>query len=313
MNAVEIKDLHKTYGSLRKAKAVRALRGVSLDIHKGEIFGLLGPNGAGKTTLVKILLGICYASGGSARILGHGAPSVASRKRVGFLPEDLRFPNYMKGRSALMTFGRIMRVPNLASKVQEHLQTVGMLEAAGRKIRTYSRGMTRRIGVALALLNEPDVVFMDEPTDGLDPMGRRYIRDLLVHLKERGKTIFLNSHVLSEVEMVCDRVAILNQGRLVRVGTVNELTGAGTHYRVVVSRADDSLDAALSPLARGYSRSDREITFTIGEEEELDKVVDCIRSGGVGLRELVQLKDTLEDAFLKIISEEDRYDVAGNN
>jgi len=313
MNTIKINNLQKTYGLLRKKNIVRALDGVSIEVGKGEIFGLLGPNGAGKTTLIKILLGICRRSGGSAAILGHDIPSVASRKSVGFLPEDIRFPNYMKGRCALMTFGRIMRVPNLRAEVDRHLQMVGMAEAAGRKIKNYSRGMTRRIGLALALLNNPRVVFLDEPTDGLDPMGRRYIRELLMNMKERGKTIFLNSHILGEVETVCDRVAILNRGRVVRVGKVDELTDGGSHCRITVSRADDALDSALSPIMNGYARDGNAISFTVRDESELDRAIDTIRARGVGLRELVQLKDTLEDVFLKTISGENQNGPSGDN
>jgi ABC-2 type transport system ATP-binding protein len=304
MNAIEINDLTKRYGSLLNPRGVLALNAVSFDVRQGEIFGLLGPNGAGKTTLLKILLGITMKSGGRATVLGHHVPSVASRKNVGFLPEDLHFPRYMTGRSALMAFGRIMKVHNLRAAADKNLEITGMLPWAKMKIRRYSRGMTRRVGLALAFLNDPAVVFLDEPTDGLDPMGRRTIRDLLLYMKAQGKTIFLCSHILSEVETICDRVAILNNGSLVRIGRIDELTAGGLDYRIVLSKADDALDAAISPLVRNYRRDNQTISFTVSDEAEIDRVVDAIRSRGAGLRELAREKKSLEEVFLKTITDE---------
>lgn len=311
MNAVEISNLTKTY---RKGR-VHALRGVSFTMSRGEIFGLLGPNGAGKTTLVKIMLGIIYRTAGDANILGRPVPSAASRRGVGFMPEDLVFPAYMNGRYALKTFGRMKGVcgRKLNVQVADLIRMVGMGQYQTMKIKHYSRGMRRRIGIALALLGEPDVVFLDEPTDGLDPIGRKYVRDLLLELKNRGKTVFLNSHLLGEVEMICDRVAILSQGEVLRIGTIDELTSRGEQYRLLVTNADAALDGAIERIVARYRRDGLEIHFAARDGAELDAVIDELRSRSVGLRELTRRRETLEDVFFKLTSGEDGVGLSRNN
>ncbi len=301
MNVIEVEGVSKTFSSVLRSHSVEALRGVSLSVGKGEVFGLLGPNGAGKTTLVKILLGICFKSAGHAKILGESVPSVASRRRLGFLPEDLTFPGYMTGKGAMKAFGRIMRVKNLTTEVPRLLNIVSMGDSAHRKIKKYSKGMRRRIGLAIALLNDPDVLFLDEPTEGLDPMGRRYIKDLLLYLKGQGKTVFLNSHVLSEIETVCDRVAILRGGELVRVGTLDEIRGIGSHYRIALTAHNEEMYKALKYIVQDLSHDENEIKFQIENETDLDKAVDTIRKHDVGIRELIKIRDTLEEAFLKTV------------
>ena len=205
MPAIATDQLVKHFGK------IHALNGVSLTVQRGEIFGLLGQNGAGKTTLIKILLGITKKTDGQALLLDHPAGTASVRRRVGYLPEDHRFPDYHTGASLLNFYGALLGVPAgvRRKRIPEVLETVGLKGRMHYKIRTYSKGMKQRVGIAQALLHEPDVIFLDEPTDGVDPVGRREIRDLMQSLKEEGKTIFLNSHLLSEVEQICDRVAIL--------------------------------------------------------------------------------------------------------
>jgi ABC-2 type transport system ATP-binding protein len=314
MNAIEIKELRKVYRTGLRARIV-ALGGVTFTVNRGEIFGLLGPNGAGKTTLLKTLLGIVSRTSGEASIMGQPVPSVASRRGVGFMPEDLAFPTYMTGHSALETFGAIkkMRGSALRSRVDGMLYLVGMQQWRNVKIRHYSRGMRRRIGIALALLSEPEVVFLDEPTDGLDPAGRRDVRDMLLRLRSAGKTVFLNSHLLSEVELVSDRVAILSEGRLLRVGTVDELTAGNEQYSIVVTGADEALDKALAAAVRHYSRNGPEIHIGAVDGAQLDAVVDIIRSRGLGIRELVRRRETLEDVFFRLTGEVGGHALSSDN
>ena len=204
-----------TENVVKRFGKITALKGVSLTVERGEIFGLLGQNGAGKTTLIKILLGIIRKTEGEAALLDRPAGTASVRRRVGYLPEDHRFPDYHTGASLLDFYGALLDVPARVrrKRIPAILELVGLKGRMHYKIRTYSKGMKQRLGVAQALLHDPDVIFLDEPTDGVDPVGRREIRDLMQTLKAEGKTIFLNSHLLGEVELICDRVAILQQGR----------------------------------------------------------------------------------------------------
>ncbi|MCS7271366.1 MAG: ABC transporter ATP-binding protein, partial [Gemmataceae bacterium] len=221
MPVVETEGLVKDYG-----RGVLALQGVSLRVEPGQIYGLLGPNGAGKTTLVKILLGIVHKTAGQAYVLGQPAGQVRVRYRIGYLPEDHQFPPYHTAWSLLDFYGQLygLRRSERRRRIPEVLELVGLAPRARFKIRTYSKGMKQRLGIAQTLLHQPEVLFLDEPTDGVDPVGRREIRELMIRLREQGRTIFLNSHLLGEVELICDRVAILRQGRLVLEGSVDDLT-----------------------------------------------------------------------------------------
>src|SRR5215469_14895695 len=213
-------NLVKQYGK------IEALKGVSLSVERGAIFGLLGQNGAGKTTLIKILLGITRRTDGSALLLGEPVGAASVRRRVGYLPEDHRFPDYHTGASLLHFYGALLGMSRKDRewRIPEVLELVGLRGRMHYKVRTYSKGMKQRLGVAQALMHDPEIIFLDEPTDGVDPVGRREIRDLMQGLKAQGKTIFLNSHLLSEVEQICDRVAILQRGEVVREGDIASLT-----------------------------------------------------------------------------------------
>ena len=263
MLAVDVRDLSKTYRSPFRRADVQALSGLSLQVAPGEIFGLLGPNGAGKTTLVKSLLGIVHPTSGAASLFGVPVGRPEARRRVGFLPEHHRFPPFLTAEAMLHLYGRLSGVEAATRKRQipELLERVQMGRWRSAKIKTFSKGMMQRAGLAQALLGSPDLLFLDEPTDGVDPVGRREIRDVLVELSREGKTIFLNSHLLSEVEQVCTRVAILKGGRLVREGTVGELTAVEKVYELSATPIPDvlleRLGGAITPLEDADASSPR--------------------------------------------------------
>jgi ABC-2 type transport system ATP-binding protein len=231
--AIDLRDVAKTY---RRGR-VPALAGIEMHVRRGEIFGFLGPNGAGKSTLVKIMLTIVRPTRAAGNVLGRPIGHKPTLGRIGYLPENHRFPRYLTGRQVIEFFGALARVDRRTRKrrAAELIDLVGMGDGADRKVATYSKGMAQRIGLAQALVNDPELVLLDEPTDGVDPVGRRDIRDALLRLKSRGKTIFINSHLLSELEMITDRVAILVAGRVARHGTLAELTGTQQRYEIEVA------------------------------------------------------------------------------
>jgi ABC-2 type transport system ATP-binding protein len=229
--AVDLRHVAKTYRG-----KVQALRGITMQVRRAGVFGLLGPNGAGKSTLVKIMMTVIRASRCDGQILGNPVGHKATLARVGYLPEHHRFPEYLTGAQVLDFYGSLASVPRAdrRKRIPELLELVGMSAWADKKVKSYSKGMRQRVGIAQALVNDPDLVVLDEPTDGVDPVGRRDIRNVLLHLRERGKTIFLNSHLLSELEMVCDHVAILVQGVVSAQGTIDELTRSSRRYEIEV-------------------------------------------------------------------------------
>lgn len=300
MAVIETRELRKSYGRLE------ALKGVSVRVEEGQIYGLLGQNGAGKTTLIKILLGIVRKTAGDAELLGAPAGTVDVRRRVGYLPEDHQFPHYHTGRSLMDFYGQLYGVSpdDRKRKIPEALELVGIAGRMNSKIKTYSKGMKQRLGIAQALLHDPDLIILDEPTDGVDPMGRKEIRELMARLKDTGRTIFLNSHLLGEVELVCDRVAILQRGEVVREGTIADLTKATDKFRVRLAEgqafpaeAVARLGYAVAPLA------ERPGTFEVAlaAGQTIDPVVRLLVDRGLSLRELVEKKESLEDVFMKTV------------
>ncbi len=296
MAAIETRDLRKDYARLP------ALRGVSLAVERGQIYGLLGQNGAGKTTLVKILLGIVRPSGGEARLLGEPAGRTEVRRRVGYLPEDHQFPGYHTGYSLLDFSAAMYGVPRRERRrlIPEVLGAVRIAGAARKKIKGYSKGMKQRLGIAQALLHGPDVIFLDEPTDGVDPVGRRQIRELMTKLREDGKTIFLNSHLLGEVEQVCDRVAILREGELVREGTVADLTEQKGRYELRLAPGEALPEAGVRQLGFEAAAAGDGWVVTLPAGAGIDSVVQLVAAAGLHLRHLVERKATLEDVFMAV-------------
>ncbi len=297
MAVIETRDLYKRYGR------VEALRSVSLSVERGEIYGLLGQNGAGKTTLIKILLGITRYWSGEARLLGEPAGGTRIRSRVGYLPEDHRFPAYHTGHSLLDFYGQLLGVPRSErrQRIPAFLELVGLKDRMHYKIRTYSKGMKQRLGVAQALFHDPDVVFLDEPTDGVDPVGRREIREMMQTLKERQITIFLNSHLLGEVELICDRVGILRQGIMSREGTVAELTVQHGSYGIALARGQAFPEEALRQRGYRIGQVGNLWEVTLTPDQNIDDVVDFLRSQKLSLRHLVEKRQTLEELFLKTV------------
>ncbi len=224
--AIDLTHVEKIYRG-----RIHALRGIEMRVGRGQIFGLLGPNGAGKSTLVKIMMTVVQPTTRLTRstILGKPIGNKATLAQVGYLPENHRFPRYLTGRQTLEFFGALSMLPRQQrrKRAAELLYTVGMTDSANRKVSTYSKGMMQRIGLAQAMMNDPALIVLDEPTDGVDPVGRREIRDVLLALRQRGATVFINSHLLSELELVCDRVAILVGGTVARQGTIDELAAQG--------------------------------------------------------------------------------------
>ncbi|MFM7151755.1 MAG: ABC transporter ATP-binding protein [Gemmataceae bacterium] len=287
---------------------IQALKEVSLAVERGEIFGLLGQNGAGKTTLIKILLGVISSSHGSANVLNHPAGTTRVRRQIGYLPEDHRFPEYHTGASLLDFYGSLLDVPHRVrrQRIPEVLEMVGLKARMHSKIRTYSKGMKQRVGIAQAMLHEPELIFLDEPTDGVDPVGRREIRELLERLKEQGITIFVNSHLLGEVELLCDRVGILQRGELLRCGDIATLT---RQQGVFLLRLAEGEDLPLDDIKQlGFSADrDRERHLwevQIGTGQSIDPVLELLHRKGLRLRHLVEKRQSLEDLFISMVDDQ---------
>lgn len=306
---LEVSGLVKVYGRrLLRRGGSRALDGIDLCVGRGSVFGLLGPNGAGKTTLVKILLDLVRGWSGEVRLFGLPPRIPQARRRVGYLPEAHRLPPYLTGRQVMRLFGMLAGRPRreVDRRAPELLERVGMLSAADQKVREYSKGMQQRLGLAQALVHDPELLLLDEPTDGVDPVGRKAIRELVVDLRQRGVTVFVNSHLLAEVEMVCDRVVILHEGRVLREGTVDELTretGA-----VGVELACELPGGLAATLEREFPKAridGRRISLRAGDEE-LNRLVDRLRAQNVLLRAVERHRLTLEEAFIDLVGEDRR-------
>jgi ABC-2 type transport system ATP-binding protein len=294
---VSTNDLSKNYGK------IEALRGVTLEVRKGEIFGLLGQNGAGKTTMVKILLGITGLTSGEARLLGESVGTTSVRKHVGYLPEDHHFPDYHSAASLLNFYGALLELPrrDRVRRGEEMLEQVGLKGRMNYKIRTYSKGMKQRLGIAQAMFHDPHVIFLDEPTDGVDPVGRREIRDLLQQLKSQGITIFLNSHLLGEVELICDRVAILQSGEMVRQGTMAELTQQRGLFMLGLADGQKLPTEDLEKQGYHARQSGNLWEVSLKDGQSIDPLIDLLRSRGLGIRHLMQKRQTLEDIFIQTV------------
>jgi ABC-2 type transport system ATP-binding protein len=300
--AIDLSQVEKVYRG-----RVYALRGVNMHVNRGEVFGLLGPNGAGKSTLVKIMMTVVRPTRCSGSLLGRPVGHKATLARVGYLPENHRFPKYLTGRQTLDFFGSLAKVPRplRRRRTDELLETVGMRDWADRKVATYSKGMMQRVGLAQALVNDPDLVLLDEPTDGVDPVGRREIRDVLVRLRDAGKTVFINSHMLSELEMVCDRVAILVGGLLVRQGTIDELAIARQYYAVELTT---EIEPALLVSVQQSLRSGTEVQaegrlLRIGtiEPRDVQPAIDVLRNADIVIRRMQPVRPSLEDLFIEAV------------
>lgn len=317
MPIVEIRDLTKIYvqdvigveyGRLKirlKDRKRVALEGLNLDVEEGEIFGLLGPNGAGKTTTLKILMGILFPSRGEATIMGRSLGDRSVKAKIGFLPENPYFYDYLRGWEFLDYYGQLygMDASRRKKRIAELLDLVGLRGAANVPLKGYSKGMLQRVGLAQALLNDPKIVFLDEPQSGLDPFGRKEVRDIILQLKEEGKTVFFSSHILSDAELICDRVAILNKGHLLRCGPLQEMLSAKIkEYEVVVSQPSNKLLETFRPKSERLLESRGEAMFVFKDEATARALLAAL-SGGEADR-LVSYnprRETLEEYFIREI------------
>ncbi len=314
MKVVETFGLSKTYvqdfidvqyGRLKlnlRDRRVHALKDLTLEVDEGEIFGLLGPNGAGKTTTIKILMGIHFATAGKALLMGKPLGDVAVRGDIGFLPENPYFYDYLKGWEFLDFYGELYNMPKSVrrKKIEELLDLVGLSHAANLPLRGYSKGMNQRIGLAQTLLNDPKLVILDEPQSGLDPLGRKEVRDIILRLKSEGRTVLFSSHILSDAEMICDRVAIVIKGELQSIGSMKDLLSQEKNrWEVIVSGLETDALEQLKGKAKHSVVKDQGAILTIHGESELHGVLKEVISSGGHILSVVPIRETLEDYFIK--------------
>jgi ABC-2 type transport system ATP-binding protein len=299
---IETQGLRKQFGS------TLAVSGLSLSVHKGEVFGFLGPNGAGKTTSVKMLLSLVEPTGGFARVLGAPVGDRASRARIGFLPEHFRFHDCLTARELLRFHGRLHRLRghDLEARIDKLLDRVDLLDAADRALRGYSKGMLQRAGLAQALINDPELVFLDEPTSGLDPLGRFLVRDIIGELRANGTTVFLNSHLLGEVEATCNRVAFVKQGRIVRELSLADSSSV-LDVELVVTPLDFTVIDGLSQLANDVERTaDGKIRLRVASEAVIPDIVRWLVSRRLDVHAVHSRRKSLEEWFLDVMGDDQR-------
>lgn len=299
--AIETRRLRKVFGERT------AVRGLSLQVKRGEIFGFLGPNGAGKSTSIKMLLGLVHPTGGEAFVLGEPVGSVDIRRKIGFLPEDFRFYDWLTATELLELHGKLAGMPKARARARapQVLELVGMTPHARRRLRGFSKGMLQRLGLAQALIHEPELVFLDEPTSGLDPMGRRMVRDVIRAERDRGATVFLNSHLLSEIEVTCDRVAFIKEGEVVAEQDLHASAGSQGH-RVSVQAANlrPDLVSGLTTWASGLEHAGDELRFEVGSAAVLPNVVRYLVAGGADVYSVSPQPTSLEDVFVQVVGED---------
>lgn len=286
-------------------RELRAVDDVSLRVPAGSTYGLLGPNGAGKTTFVKMLLSCTHQTAGRAMVFGRDMREASARRPIGYLPENHRFPTYMTGRGMLDFYGALSGMETAArrKRIPELLNLVGLDERAhDLRLGKYSKGMLQRVGLAQALIHSPKLLVLDEPSDGVDPVGRKQIRDVLQNLEQQGVTIFLNSHLLAEVELFCREVAIIQKGKLALSGTVEELT-SGSGYRVEALHVPEAVETGVRAHARSFVSNNGSLQLLYATREEANQAVDLLRAGGCELESLGRTKSTLEEVFMKTVGE----------
>jgi len=300
--AIDSHGLRKEFG------AKVAVADFTLQVPRGEIFGFLGPNGAGKTTSVKMMLGLIRPTAGSATLLGQPIGDQPARKRIGFLPEHFRFHEWLQAAEFLDLHGRLygMSREKRQKVIPELLELVGLERRAKTKLSAFSKGMLQRIGLAQSLLNDPELVFLDEPTSGLDPLGRRLVRDIIKDLRGQGITVFLNSHLLSEIELTCDRVAFIREGVIVRVASLDELGKEHIQISIRIGQPSPELLQGLSQFGNGVTMDvgSGRINLAVNDESQIPFVVNWLVEQGQAVYELSPQSASLEDQFLQIIGDE---------
>jgi ABC-2 type transport system ATP-binding protein len=302
MTAIATAALSKMYGSKT------AVRSLDLRVEQGEVFGFLGPNGAGKTTAVKMLLGLVHPTSGQGQVLGEPLGSVIARKGAGFLPEHFRFHDWLTAAEFMRLHGELYGIPPAAFRQRsgELLERVGLTEFAGSQLRTFSKGMLQRIGIAQALLNRPRLVFLDEPTSGLDPVGRRLVRDIIAELRQDGTTVFLNSHLLSEVEITCDRVAFIKHGEVLQTSPLHALIEGEVRLSIRASLDGEAL-TGLERFGRGMtcqparSREGVQITLHVSAETVIPEITRYLASVGAEVYAITPERISLEELFIQVV------------
>ncbi|HMZ51892.1 MAG TPA: ABC transporter ATP-binding protein [Candidatus Sumerlaeota bacterium] len=322
---IEIKGLSKTYvqdfigvehGRLKirfKNRRRIALKPLDLTVEEGEIFGLLGPNGAGKTTTIKMLMGLHFPTSGEARIMGKPLGDNSVKEKIGFMPENAHFYDYLTGHEFLDYYGQLYGMPKelRRKRIPELLEKVGLSHAGELPLRGYSKGMQQRVGLAQSLLNDPKIVFLDEPQSGLDPFGRKEVRDLILSLRDAGKTVFFSSHILQDAELICDRVAILHKGQRIALGPLSEMLSAKVkEYEVAFSDAEGNLVEHAQQRAVRFVQRPNEYLAQFEREEDARALVQEILSGRAKLNSFIARKETLEEYFIREIESKQREEKA---
>lgn len=302
--AIKIEGLTKRYSGLNAGTEVLAVNNLNLEVQEGEIFGFLGPNGAGKTTTIKMLLGLAFPSEGRAMVLGKPCGDKSIKHLISYLPETPYFYEHLSGPELLDFYGKIFGLKDKERKarVEELLVKVGLQRDTGKALRQYSKGMLQRIGLAQALINDPKLLFFDEPTTGLDPIAHMEIRDLITQIRNEGKTVFLSSHQLSDVEMVCDRVAIMNRGKLLRVGAMNEML-VGSKKELIAEGLAKDIESKLAAILPGATFSKGRMVAYIHDDKTSADAIDLIRQHGASVVSLIPQRRSLEDIFVETIQE----------
>jgi ABC-2 type transport system ATP-binding protein len=302
---LKVENLAKTYALGFFRKKVKAIVDVNVEVRQGEIFGLLGPNGAGKTTTLKIIMGLVRPTSGSVELLGQPIDDQGAKKRIGYLPENPYFYDYLSGRELLAFVGHLFDLPRatIQERSEKLIKDVDMGHAADLALRRYSKGMMQRIGIAQALMNDPDLVILDEPLTGLDPLGRKHLRDLIADLRQRGKTVIISSHILADVELLADRVAILVKGKTVDTGPLSQLVDARTlNTEIIVRQADPSLNDAINKW-QGSQASIEEVEegwrIVVEGDQQNDQAIELIQEHGGKIVSVIPRKESLEDVVVR--------------
>jgi len=303
MNVIDARDLTKIYDIGMRRRGIVALDSVTLTVEQGEVFSLLGPNGAGKTTFLKVVLGITQLTSGSVSIAGLMPSDPRSREKVGYLPENHRFPGHLTGLGLLEFTGRLygMSQSEIDTRTNYLLELVGMGRWAETKIKKYSKGMSQRIGLAQALMCDPEILLLDEPTDGVDPVGKVEIRQVLEKVRDEGKTIVLNSHLLSEVEAIVDRVAILSRGKLIRISSIEALTSRASQFEVEADIGSMVIDIPTE-IGKVISISSKRLIVELSDDDKINHIIDQLRMKRISIRSVKPMKVSLEQSFLETIS-----------
>ena len=299
-NAIETRSLRKVFGSHV------AVRNLSLTVPRGEIFGFLGPNGAGKSTSIKMLLGLVHPTSGESFVLGAASGDVDIRRRIGFLPEDFRFYDWLTATELVQLHGRLcgMTAEKLRKRVPDVIDLVGLTQHQGRRVKGFSKGMLQRIGLAQALVHEPDIIFLDEPTSGLDPMGRLMVRDILRAERERGATVFLNSHLLSEIEVTCDRVAFIKNGEVVITRDLSETPMEEVGVAVDARNVSQQAIAGLTQWAEAISLEQEKLRFRVRSRDVLPDIMRFLVASGADIFGVTPEHVSLEQIFVTIMGED---------